>query len=433
MRNTKKWGIFLIPLLVASVVLSACGSKDHLNNGASPSTDSSTANSGQSGQIVELTYWAPSWNEPFAPDIIKEFEEQNPGIKVNVEYFPSEGMNEKYLLALMNKTGPDIMDIAVDWTTPFASSGGLLVLDDYIARDNVDLDDFWPGALKTIRVDGKVYALPYRSETHGLFYNKTLFEQAGLDPDGPKTWDDFLNAAQKITENGGIGFAMVGKLSGDLSYQLINFIRSFGGDVLNEDNTRSLFDQPEAIKAVQFYVDMYKNKLTPDSTLSNVNTDNRNLFVSGNVGMFLSGVYDVDPIIQANPAFEFGAAMYPYTPNIDRKLTLGGWNIVATSYTKYPEEAWKFINFIASPEISVRYSNTFSARKSSIDNPKYQDELIRPFVNMLEYGIPMPPVPQITQIRDILSNQVQQAMLGQVTVEEAMKAAAAEVNALLQQ
>lgn len=433
MRKAKKWGIAFVVLALLVTIFTGCGSSG--NNATKDSSSSSADNKNETsgGEKIELTYWDASWNQQIAPEVIKEFEAKNPNIKINVEFFPIDGMNDKYLLALKNKSGPDLIDIAADWTTPYAAVGGLLALDDYIAKDKVDMNDFWPGALKTIRVNGKVYALPYRSETHGLFYNKALFQKAGLDPaKAPQNWDELLADAQAISKSGDIAFGLVGKLSGDLSYQLINFIRSFGGDVLSEDNKKALFDQPEAIAAVKYYVDLYRNKLAPDSALSNTNTDSRNLFASGKVGMFLSGNYDIDPIKQANANLDFGTAMYPQAVGKERKLTLGGWNIAATSFTKHPEAAWKFVNFIASPEISAKYSNTFSSRKSAMSNPKYQDPLVQPFTKMLEYGEPMPSVPQISQIRDILNNHVQQALLGQVSVEDAMKAAAKEVNALLQ-
>ncbi|GGE31394.1 sugar ABC transporter substrate-binding protein [Pullulanibacillus camelliae] len=411
----------IVSLLLLCLILSGCGNSD-----ASGSGD---------GKKIVLTYWDASWNkDKIGPKVIKEFEKENPNIKVNVQYFPVDGMEDKFLLALKNKSGPDLVDIACDWTTPLAAVGGLLPLDDYIDKDKVDMNDFWKGALQTIHVNGKVYALPYRSETHGIFYNKDIFKQSGLDPSkAPQTWEEVLADAKTITQKGGVGFGLVGKNTGDLSYQVINFIRSFGGDVLSTDNKKSLLDQPEAIAAVKYYVSLYKDKLSPSSTMSNTNTEARNLFSSGKVGMYLSGVYDVDPIKSDNPNTNFGVGMYPDTPGKDRKLTLGGWNIAATSFTKHPEAAWKFVKFISSPKISVQYSNTFSSRKSEADNPKYKDPQVKPFAQMLQYGVPLPAIPQITQIRQIINDQVQKAMLGKASVESAMKDASKQVNELLNQ
>ncbi|MBP1995985.1 ABC transporter substrate-binding protein [Paenibacillus eucommiae] len=415
----KKLGMLLVVTLLVLSLLAGCASKD--NKGSGTGTEN-----------VELTYWDAAWNEPVTPGIIKEFEEQNPGIKIKTEFFPDNGMQDKYLVTLKNNSGPDVINIAADWTAPFATAGGLLPLDDFIAKDKVDLEDFWPGALKTIQVKGKIYALPYRSETLGIFYNKSLFEKAGIDTTkAPETWEQVLDDAKKLTKDGTFGFGLVGKQPGNLSMQLITMIRTFGGDVLNEDYTKSKLSEPEAIAAAQFYVDLYKtHKVTPDSTMENDNAASRNLFSTEKVAMFISGNYDIDPINKANPNIRFGTGMAPYSK--ERKTVLGGWNVAITASSKKQEAAWKFVNFIASPEISVKYSNTFSSRVSAASNEKYQDPLIKPFLEGLKYATPMPAIPQMTQIRKIIHDNLQKAMIENVSVEEMMKATSQEVDKLLQ-
>jgi len=412
-------------MLTASFVLgtsliAGCGSSE------------SKPESGSAGKAVTLTYWDGAWNEPVTPDIIKQFEEQNKDIKIKVEFFPDNGMQDKYLVALRTQSGPDVINIAADWTTPFATVGGLLPLDDFIAKDNLDMNDFWPGALKTIQIKGKTYALPYRSETMGLFYNKGMFEKAGIDASkAPETWEQVLDAAKKTTKDGAFGYGLVGKQPGNLSMQLITMIRTFGGDVLNADFTKSRLNEPEAIAAAQFYVDLFKtHKVTPDSTMENDNAAARNLFSTEKVAMFMSGSYDLDAIKKANANLNIGSGMAPYSK--ERKTVLGGWNVAVTASTKQQEAAWKFVNFLASPEISVKYSNTFSSRKSAASNEKYADPLIQPFLEGLNYATPLPATPQLPQIRSIIHDNLQAALLGLTTAEEAMRKASDEVDKLLQ-
>ncbi|MEG1367321.1 MAG: extracellular solute-binding protein, partial [Oscillospiraceae bacterium] len=98
-------------------------------------------------------------------------------------------MSDKYMLALQNGTAPDVVACALDWTTTFGSAGMLAPLDEFVKRDNLDVGQYVPGALKASTVDGKLYALPFRSETYGLFYNKDILSAAGFDK-APETWDE---------------------------------------------------------------------------------------------------------------------------------------------------------------------------------------------------------------------------------------------------
>ncbi|WP_163538161.1 sugar ABC transporter substrate-binding protein [Gracilibacillus sp. YIM 98692] len=438
MFKGKKSIVMSLAFLLLFLIIAGCNSSSNnessgSNTGSDTNSDEGSGSSSKSEEVVELTYWDADWNESIAPEVIDEFEAANPNIKVNVEFFSIDGMFDKYLISLRSGNGPDLVNIAADWTTPFAAVGGLLQLDDYIESDNVDLNDFWEGALSTVKVNDGIYGLPYRSETHGLYYNADMLEQSGITAP-PETWNDVLEAAKLMQENGNNGIALVGDQSGNLSYQVINFIRSFGGSVLNEDNTKSLLHEPKALEAAQYYVDLYKkHQVTPQSTMDNDNTDNRNLFSAGEAAMFFSGNYDIQPIKDSSPDLNFKTALFPHKEGEDKGVILGGWNIAATSFSEHPEAAWKFVNFIASAETSVKYSNTFSSRKSALENPKYQDELVKPFGEMLQHGKPLTPIPQMGQIRNIIFNRIQAAMVGDATVEESMKAASEEIDALLQE
>lgn len=416
-----------VSLLSASLI-GCAGGNSAGGTGAAGSSNPSSA--GGSDKPVELTFWDGAWNTNTAA-IVKKFEEKYPNIKIKVQQNPDNGMSDKYLLALRQKNGPDLMNMAVDWITPFASTGGLLALDDLIQKDHVDLNDFYDGAIKVSKVNDKVYALPYRTETHGLIYNKKLFAAAGLDPEkGPENWGQVLEQAQKLTQGDVYGIALPGTNVGNMTTQLFNMIQSNGGSILNSDNTKSALTEPTALEMVKLYVELYtKYKVVPNSMLQNDGVANRNLFANDKAGMYMTGIYDVAPIKQANANAEMGVAMVP--ANKDRKTILGGWAVGITSESKHPEEAWKFIEFITQPDISAEYSVTFSSRKSAANNPKYQDPLAKPLIEALAYAQPLPPIPQWTQIKQIVFDHVQAALTGKNTPEEAMKQASAAIDELL--
>jgi multiple sugar transport system substrate-binding protein len=411
--------------------LAGCGGT---TGSSTPGTAGNSSPSPASGsdKPVELTYWDGAWNTNTAA-IVKKFEEKYPNIKIKVQQFPDAGMSDKYLLSLKQKNGPDLMDMAVDWITPFATTGGLMPLDDFIKKDNVDLKDFYDGAISVAKLNDKVYALPYRTETHGLIYNKKLFSDAGIDPaKGPQNWTDVLNAAQKITKGDVYGFALPGTNVGNLTTQLFNMILSNGGSILNSDNTKSTLSEPAAVEMAKLYVELYsKYKVIPNSMLQNDNIADRNLFSNEKIGMYMTGIYDEDPIKKANANLQMGVAMVP--ANKDRKTVLGGWAVGVTTASKNPDAAWKFINFISQPDISAEYSVTFSSRKSAATNPKYQDPLTKPLLDALNFAQPLPQIPQWTQIKQIIFDNMQLALSAKATPEDAMKLASKAIDDLLSQ
>ncbi|WP_240415274.1 ABC transporter substrate-binding protein [Paenibacillus periandrae] len=418
MLNLKKLSVTGAAIGMLGSLLAGCG-------------DNNAANGVSADKKVELTFWDAAWNEAITPGVIKEFESKNPNIKINAQYNPDNGMSDKYLIALKQKNGPDIININLDWVTPFATIGGLQALDSFIQTDKVDLTDFFDGSIQSAKVKDKIYTLPYRAETHGLLYNKKLFADAGIDAaKAPENWKQVLEDAQKITKGDVFGIGLVGTNFGNLTTQLFNMIQSNGGSILNADNTKSMLNEPAAVEMAKLYVELStKHKVTPNSILQNDNIANRNLFSSGKIGMYMSGAYDVAPIKQANANIDLGIGMVP--ANQTRKTILSGWGTSITNSSKNPEAAWKFINFLATPEISTKYSITFSARKSAAKDPKYQVPQTKAFVDALAFAQPLPQIPELTQIKQIVFNQIQSSLSGKFTPEEAMKNASKEIDDLL--
>ena len=166
-------------------MLSGCGNKDDGGQQAGGTVENPEEIS------AELTLWDASWNENITPGLIEKFNEKYPNIKVNVEFFPSDGMSDKYLTALTSGNSADLLSVNNEWVSTFAVAKGILNLDEYIKANDYDMSDFYDGAREGVTVNGSVYALPYRAETHGMFYNVDLFKDAGYK-ELPDTWEEFV-------------------------------------------------------------------------------------------------------------------------------------------------------------------------------------------------------------------------------------------------
>lgn len=230
-----------------------------------------------------ITFWDGNWNEATFEKIQELWNEQHPDIEIEAEFLVDNGMSDKYMLALQNGTSADVVSCALDWTTTFGNAGLLAPLDEFIAKDGLDVSKYVPGAINASTVDGKLFALPFRSETYVLFYNKDILAAAGYDK-APETWDEVKEIAAACTKDGVAGYGVCGTNYGNFSFQYITMLRCHGGTVLNADNTASALGTETALQVAQLYKDL--SAYAPASMLENDNVANRTLFAGGKIAMY---------------------------------------------------------------------------------------------------------------------------------------------------
>lgn len=376
-----------------------------------------------------ITFWDGNWNEATFEKIEELWNEQHPDIEIEAEFLVDNGMSDKYMLALQNGTSADVVSCALDWTTTFGNAGLLAPLDEFIAKDGVDVSMYVPGAINASTTGGSLRALPFRSETYVLFYNKDLLAAAGYDK-APETWDEVKEIAAACTKDGVAGYGICGTNYGNYSFQYITMLRCHGGTVLNADNTASTLGTETALQVAQLYKDLAA--YAPASMLENDNVANRTLFASGKIAMYLSGIYDVPEIIKANPDLNFACAMVPTGNGAERSTILGGWSVGIAECSEEKEAAWEFVKFLTSPEIAKLYTNTFTGTfDAAVAFDEVSEEIVKPNADALAYAKALPAVGPIVGIRQGIFDELSQTLSDSVTVEDAVKALDAHVNSLL--
>jgi len=386
----------------------------------------------------EITWWTPNWGETRARELAAEFEAANPGITINLEITVSNGLQNRIEVALRSGTPPDLIDSSMQWVIPFAASGRLLSLEQF-AQDNIDLPDLYEATLDSVRYEGEIYGLPYRAQTLALIYNKALYRDAGLDPENPPlTWDAFLEAAQAMTKTNaageqqyGLGVSGGGEM-GNLVTRLVPFIWMNGGDVLNEDYTQAVVNSPEAVAAVEFYTKpLTELGIAPPSTLQNDGAALRRLFGSGTIAQYFSGQYDLPALAAEAPDIELGVASFPYPEGKEPSGVLSGWTFIVPEASPNHEATLKFVDFLMEPENQGFYTDTFPASRTAMDLPRFQEPLLQPFKEMLNYARPAPSSPAWIATTQILFAQVQEVLLGSMSAQEAMDEAALQIQDVL--
>ncbi|MDB5622615.1 MAG: hypothetical protein JWR39_1178 [Devosia sp.] len=377
----------------------------------------------------EVTWWTPNFNEARARELVTKFEAANPGITINLEITTTDGLPQRILTALQSGAAPDVIDVQHGWVNGYAQNNLVLPLDEVLTGR----EDYIPAALDYVTWEDKLWAIPYRIETHAIIYNKADFVAAGLDPaNPPQTWEEFAAAAKAMTKDGKSGFAITGGGEvGNTIFRSLPFIWMAGGGIISEDGTEVLVNSPETVKAVTYYTDFFKNGISPSSTLENDGTANRRLFIAETVSMYQSGQFDVNSIRQENPNIDIGVMTIPHPEGADTAAILGGWSLVVPTDAKNPEEAKTFIGFLGEAENQAVLTDTFPARVSAMEAERFQDPILNVFKEMLPFGRPVPVHPNWVQITQAYFDGIQRILLGDEDVQTAMDGAAEEIEALL--
>lgn len=378
----------------------------------------------------EITWWVPNWDETAARDLVANFEAAHPGDTVNIVITTWDTMAQQILVGLQTSSAPDVISELESRVKTYARRGLLADLTDEI--NELGAEDFVSSALATGEWQGSYYSVPFRHDGTGLYYNKAMLAEAGLDA-APSTWDEFFAACEALTKRDGDTITQYATAwsMGNVDNAIVRFLTVFfdqGGTLFTEDQSAVTLDTPEAAVALQIIVDTFERDCAPVSSLEVDNTGVRELFLNERIAMYPSGPFDVQPILDAG--IDLGTAVLPGTDGIG-VTTVDGFALMIPARSGQQEAAWRLVSFLAQPENQARLTASFPASRSALQDPKFNTEYMVPFIAQVEEGVTAPSHPQWNQIQRFMFDNIQAAILGRKTAEEAMADAHAEINASL--
>ncbi|MEX1021196.1 MAG: extracellular solute-binding protein [Litorilinea sp.] len=338
--------------VISGALLAACGPTAPQGSTAPAATGGEAP--APSGEDVELIFHSrlgshADWHKQRVP----LFEEQHPGVKLAIDEIPGEEMYPKVYAMAASGTVGDVVWTYLNNPPEHKTRGVMIPLDDIIAAKGYDTSVFWPSLLEALSLDGQLHAIPNHAHygTIVLYYNKTMFENAGIDVPTPDwTYEDMTAAAQELTnapETWGI------RLSGGGQEHIPSYLRTFGGDLLSPDGTRSLLAEPNSRQALQW---MYDMRFTAEADPCICGTDTRENFVAGNVGMF-----NTTPGLIAefgrvpDWSFEWDATVFPQGPDGMRGSQVSGAGFCVTGNSANPNEAFDVTAFYATQEDGIEH------------------------------------------------------------------------------
>lgn len=427
---------------MAALSLAACGGGASNNEttagGASQGGETSAASSTDGGKIT-VAIW-DNGQKPGLQKIIDAYTAAS-GNQVELQVITWE---QYWTLLEAGASGgdmPDVFWMHSNEAQKYMENDILMDLTDRVAAsDKLELDKF-PEEIKNMYInDGKIYALPKDIDTIALWYNKTMFDEAGIAyPDENWTWDDYYDAAVKLTKPDGsqFGTAMNPSNNQDGWY---NIVYSMGGYVISDDKKKSGMDDPNTLKAMEF-VDKLRKDAMPDATvMSETGTDV--LLQSGKIAMLPQGSWMVAPFkeneyLTAN----CDVAVLPKDATTGKRVSLyNGLGWAANANTKNPDAAWGLIEWFTMKENQEKQAElgvTMAAYEGVSDLWKDNTDKfnLEPYLTMLkESDLVFRPISRATVVWENKNNtDLVEAWSNNVSMDEACKKAAADMNELLAQ
>ncbi|WP_102124784.1 extracellular solute-binding protein [Deinococcus planocerae] len=345
---------------------------------------------------VTLTYWQYDFASKVDTmnKLIAKFEAQNPDIRIRQETFPYDAYNQKVASSVPAGQGPDVVNLFYGWLPQYVDSGYLQPLP---ARDFpvAQIDKTFVPMVQTSKIGGQYYALPTSVRTLAVFYNKDLLRASGvLTP--PRTWEDFIAAAQKVVKGAPPRFTTLGfgiQPDGQ-DYHVVRevLVRQFGGSPYSKDGKQVAYDSDAGQKAMSFYTDLFTKYKLGTPNFFPGNNSYRDAFIAGKVGMIIDGSFAVSTI-QKGAKFGWGVVPLPVLRGNGVRSNFGSyWVNGITKNAKGDKLAAsvKFLKFLTSEDTQRTWLQSVgeipASRKLSNDQQLRRDPVYGPFVQALPFA-----------------------------------------------
>jgi multiple sugar transport system substrate-binding protein len=382
---------------------------------------------------VELTLWLGSWWNVKAPLIKAAFEKAYPQYTLKPDLLPINGYFDNAAAAILAGSPPDILDLDITQVATFAAKNLLTDISTDVGG-KLNAKDFLKTAWDYSHYKGVMYGMPSRGTGTTFYYNKTMFDEAGVPyPKAGWTLDDMLADAKKITVPGqqkyGVGIAADLSDPNNVWSSFAPVLWANGGEFMNADNTKSTMDTPQAIKAIAFWSELYtKWHVAPEGSVNyTISRDVVPLFQANKVAMLPFGISGAVTFDQT-PGLKWGIILPPSGVN-----RAGGWTLTIPVSAKHKKDAVNYLLWFAQPDVQAAYCATEPsliaawAIAAPWNTPNYQVAL-----EAAKVGRALPATGKWSEASTIMIKELQRVLQGQETPEAAGKNMTAQVNSILQ-
>jgi len=366
---------FLIVGFLIVLVLGACGKSNNDNNeddgnkSENNTTENDSNNDNDNGndatgteEKTDITFWhAMSGANGDALDVIVDkFNEQSDSVSVEAIYQGSYDDSLTKLRAIGGSDeAPAIVQVFEIGTKYMTESGFITPMQEFIDSDDFDISALEENILSYYTIDDQLYSMPFNTSNAVMFYNKDMFEEAGLDPeDPPNSFSDVSDAAEKLSD----GDRTYGFTMATIGWFFEQLMANQGALYLDNDNGRD-GDATEALVNSEEGLEIFKwlKEMNDAGSFTNYGSaweDPRGPFFAGQVGMYLDSTANTSAVIEESD-FEVGTAFLPTADGVDPEgVIVGGASLWITNKVSDEEQdaAWEFVKFMTESDVQAEWA-----------------------------------------------------------------------------
>lgn len=392
---------------------------------------SSDGASGDAGGDVTIEF--AQWWEPELPDgqfraLIDKFQDENPGITVDLVSGPYASTKEQLFAGAASGTMPDVVGLDGAWVNDFASQGVIANLTDLMKDAGYDDSQL----ASQIQVDGSTYMIPVVNFVYPMFTNDDLLSQAGVSAP-PSTRTEFADAAKKVAALGGDVSGWVLPLSleapNGVQNDVMSWVWASGGSMLKDGQPDLTND--DVTSGVTYISDLWNDGVIAPGSFTMKEQDKVEEFTNGRVGMMIDSLAHINLIRETNPDLKFSISAIPAEDGYDgeRGIPYASWGIGVAENSEHKDAAFKLVQFLMSEDTNSELStmaNAFPGNTASVPGFVEDDELFKTAFEIYKAGYPaneFTGLPVAEELMRQLGEQLQASLDGQQSVEDALQKA----------
>ena len=368
--------------------------------------------------------------------IVAGFEKENPDIKVNAIYSGNYDDTRVRALSALNSGEPAQLAVMFSIDAYDLIEQDLIVPFDDLVDDAAWLDSFYPALMANGKIEGKTWGIPFQRSTIVAYYNKDMFEEAGLDPESPPTtWYDLISMGKKLTKDDTYGIMIP---STGYPYWMFQALAIQNGkEVMSDDGLTTYFDDPKVIETLEFWKSLSADHgVMPTGTVEWGTL--RQAFLEGQTAMMWHSTGNLTAV-KKNAEFDFGVAMLPGNKRLGSPTGGGNFYIFKDTSDEEKAAALKLIDYMTAPEQAAEWS--IATGYMGVSPAAYETEALKSYTeefppalvarNQLEHAVAEFSTFETARVRDGLNNAIQSALTGAKEPKEALEEAQKSADRLL--
>lgn len=405
--------------------------------GGTPSTGGQSATGGKQ----EIEFWTMQLQPEFTDyfnQLIADFEQQNVAFKVRWVDVPWADMERKILTAVSAKTAPDVVNLNPGFASQLAERNAWMELDNQVSEQQrqLYLQNIW----KASTLNNQTFGLPWYLTTRVAIYNTDILQQAGVTQP-PATFAALAAVAKQIKDKTGKYAFFTTVVPEDSAEVLESFVQM--GVNLVDANGKAAFNTPEGKAAFQYWVDLYQNNLIPKEVLTEGHRHAIDLYQRGDTAILASGAEFLNNIATNAPTIAKVSASAAQITGKTGKKNVAVMNLVIPKDTDVPEGALKFALFVTNDQNQLGFAkaaNVLPSTVNALKNPHFStvpanatpvdQARVISAQQMQDAEVLVPAMKNVKQLQKVIYSNLQSAMLGQKSVDQAIADAANQWNTL---